>query len=155
MKRVRNKKEGKFSIPAFIIPVLDYVYYRIWLWCQKHVKNESARIDLAVGFLCLMIVIPILYTMAFFMEMSDIPRYKMLTYLLLATLPLYIRYDYSNKYKNSNYQIFRDRWENEPIEKHKRNGKIILAAFIIIVIIIPITLIFLSIIGIIPELPIW
>lgn len=28
MKRVRNKKEGKFSIPAFIIPVLDYVYYR-------------------------------------------------------------------------------------------------------------------------------
>lgn len=110
MKRVRNKKEGKFSIPAFIIPVLDYVYYRIWLWCQN---------------------------------------------LLLATLPLYIRYDYSNKYKNSNYQLFRDRWENEPIEKHKRNGKIILATFIIIVIIIPITLIFLSIIGIIPELPIW
>ena len=87
-------------------------------------------------------------------EMSDIPRHKMLMYLLLATLPLYIRYDYSNKYKNSNYQIFRDRWENEPIEKHKRNGKIILATFIIIVIIIPITLIFLSIIGIIPELPI-
>lgn len=45
MKRVRNKKEGKFSIP-----VLDYVYYRIWLWCQKHVKNESSRIDLAVFF---------------------------------------------------------------------------------------------------------
>ena len=50
MKRVRNKKEGKFSIPVFIIPVLDYVYYRIWLWCQEHVKNESSRIDLAVFF---------------------------------------------------------------------------------------------------------
>lgn len=155
MKRVRNKKEGKFSIPAFIIPVLDYVYYRIWLWCQKHVKQEDAKLELAVGALWLMIMTPIFYTLVSFIDMSGIPRYKMLTYGIITMIPFFARYSYSKKYKSNNYQIFRDRWEHEPIEKHKRNGKIILATFIIIVIIIPITLIFLSIIGIIPELPIW
>lgn len=127
----------------------DHIFFRFYSFLAPRMHQPVAD-GYAVALTILLFFMPLIVSLPAYLHIEiPLPLYKQKTYALLLFSPLIYRYIVCKKYKANNYQIFREKWSNEPANVRRRRGWLILILSITNIVVFPIVTLVLSILHII------
>ena len=134
-----------------ILDILDYVFYRMYLFVLAHRfingdKDDKRVSTIAIYFLMLIIPI-ILFVLVPILQVNGLKvprRYTLERYIWLA-VGLLLMYPFYKRYNNpKNLQKYEERWGNEDYTLKKKRGWLIWLLVITNFILLPLLVIFLQ-----------
>ena len=137
-----------------MVNFFDYIFWCFYMFCKTHKLAKENEAMTATTLLFLFIGIPLGATWGFLSsvdmlpsigDISIQPRIVTLSLTALFMLPLIYRYLYKKSIKKNDYEIFCNKWGNEPVSIRRHRKWLIIALFIFNCILFPLLLILLQI----------
>lgn len=138
-----------------MVNFFDYIFWRFYCFFCKHKFFKGMESADATSMLYFLIAIPLFTSWGFLMSYNVVPnlcgntshelRINMSPFVFALMAPFIYRYDYKKTIKNNHYQLFRNKWGNEPLPIRKRRKWLIIALYVFNCIVIPLSLILVEI----------
>ncbi len=129
-----------------ILDVLDYIFYRSYLFFSSHRLFAGMEVIDAISMIFFTIFIPVSFSIGCIFRYLNImvdstspARFiGMLIFFIVGYFPLMKRYMFNKSIKKNNYRVFKERWGNEDSKLQKRRGWFVALLFVNNILIFPI-----------------